>query len=602
MTTEVAPRDLRDTLATRRLVGLWRLADGFRQLLLLATLGIGLAALARAASYLLVGHFVDVVLLREDLGRGLPWVAAGFIGLALVQGGLTYLSGRLAARSAEGITKRLREYLFDHLQRLSFAYHAQARSGDLIQRSTSDVDAIRRFFADQAINAGRILLMFLVNLAVLIQLDAQLALLSVVVVPVTVTMSYLFFRRISKAYEDYQEQEAVLSAALQENLAGVRVVKAFARQEFERSKFDTENMEKFRRGRRLLIMHSLHWPISDILSGAQTLFGLTLGALMVMDGRISIGTYLAYSGLIIWIIWPIRNLGRLVVEMSSGLGSYSRVAEIIREEREPLDEGSYRPSRPPQGELVFKGIGFAYPDGGGEVLEDIDLHVLPGQVIALLGPTGSGKTSLVNLLPRFYDYTSGSLLLDGVELKAYPRRYLRRHVGIVEQEPFLFSRTIRENIAYGIGREVNPAELEAAARAAAIHDVILTFPAGYDTLVGERGVTLSGGQKQRVAIARTLLMDPRILILDDSTSSVDTETEALIRTALERLMQGRTSFIIAHRVQSLMIADLILVLQGGRIVQRGSHAELVGEDGLYRQIHAAQTRIEVELERELAGV
>jgi len=602
MTVELKTIDLRDTLATRRLLGLWRLASGFRQRLLLATLGIGVASAARAASYLLVGHFVDVVLLREDLRRALPWVAAGFVGLALAQGALTYLSGRLAARSAEGITKRLREYLFDHLQRLSFAYHAQARTGELVQRSTSDVDAIRRFFADQAINAGRILLMFLVNLAVLIQLDTRLGLLSVVVVPITVTMSYLFFRRISKAYEDYQEQEAVLSAALQENLAGVRVVKAFARQEFERTKFDTENWEKFRRGRRLLMMHSLHWPISDILSGLQMLFGLSLGALMVMEGRISIGTYLAYSGLIIWIIWPIRNLGRLVVDMSSGLGSYSRVAEIIREEREPLDKGSYLPSQPPQGELVFKRVGFAYPDGGGEVLEDIDLHVRPGQVIALLGPTGSGKTSLVNLLPRFYDYTSGSLLLDGVELKAYPRRYLRRHVGIVEQEPFLFSRTIRENIAYGIGREVDPGELEAAARAAAIHDVILSFPDGYDTLVGERGVTLSGGQKQRVAIARTLLMDPRILILDDSTSSVDTETEALIRTALERLMQGRTSFIIAHRVQSLMIADLILVLQGGRIVQRGSHAELVGEEGLYRQIHAAQTRIEVELESELAGV
>ena len=602
MAVELKTSDLRDTLAARRLVGLWRLASGFRRLLLLATLGIGIASVARAVSYLLVGHFVDVVLVREDLRRELPWVAAGFIGLALVQGGLTYLSGRLAARSAEGITKRLREYLFDHLQRLSFAYHAQARTGELVQRSTSDVDAIRRFFADQAINAGRILLMFLVNLAVLIQLDAQLGLLSVVVVPITVTMSYLFFRRISKAYEDYQEQEAVLSAALQENLAGVRVVKAFARQEFERSKFDTENWEKFRRGRRLLIMHSLHWPLSDILSGLQMLFGFTIGALMVMEGRISIGTYLAYSGLIIWIIWPIRNLGRLVVDMSSGLGSYGRVADIIREEREPLDEGDYRPSQPPRGELTFKRVGFAYPDGGGEVLEDIDLHVLPGQVIALLGPTGSGKTSLVNLLPRFYDYTSGSLLLDGVELKAYPRRYLRRHVGIVEQEPFLFSRTIRENIAYGLGREVDPADLETAARAAAIHDVILTLPAGYDTLVGERGVTLSGGQKQRVAIARTLLIDPRILILDDSTSSVDTETEALIRTALERLMQGRTSFIIAHRVQSLMIADLILVLQGGRIVQRGSHAELVGEEGLYRQIHAAQTRIEVELERELAGV
>jgi ATP-binding cassette subfamily B protein len=601
MAVEAASLNLSSTASDRRLLGLWRLATGYRRLLLLATFGVGAASLARAASYLLLGHLVDVVLLGQNLRRSLPWVAAGFVGLALVQGGLTYLSGRLAARSAEGIAKRLREYLFDHLQRLSFAYHAQARTGELVQRSTSDVDAIRRFFADQAINAGRILLMFAVNLAVLIRLDAQLALLSVIVVPLTVSLSYLFFRRISQAYEEYQEQEAVLSAALQENLAGVRVVKAFARQEFELGKFDTENWEKFLRGRRLLFMHSLHWPLSDILSGLQTLFGLTLGALMVMDGRLTIGTYLAYSGLIIWIIWPIRNLGRLVVDMSSGFGSYARVAEILREPREPLDEGDYHPSRPPRGELIFEGVGFAYPDGGGEVLEDIDLHVRPGQVIALLGPTGSGKTSLVNLLPRFYDYTAGNLRLDGVELKAYPRRYLRRHIGIVEQEPFLFSRTIRENIAYGAGREVAQGELEATARAAAIHDVILSFPEGYDTLVGERGVTLSGGQKQRVAIARTLLMDPRILILDDSTSSVDPETEALIRTALERLMQGRTSFIIAHRVQSLMIADVILVLQGGRIVQRGSHADLVSEDGLYRQIHAAQTRIEVELERELAS-
>ncbi len=601
MAAELNTMDLQQTLAKRRLVGLWRLARGYRLLLLIATSGVGVASLARAGTYLLLGYFVDAVLVRDDLRRALPWVAGGFIVLALFQGGLTYLSGRLAARSAEGIAKRLREFMYDHLQRLPFAYHDQARTGELVQRSTSDVDAVRRFFSDQAINAGRIFLMFLVNLAVLISLDVQLALLSVIVVPITVTMSYLFFRRISQAYEDYQEQEAVLSATLQENLAGVRVVKAFARQEFERNKFDTENWEKFRRGRRLLIMHSLHWPISDILSGLQTLFGFTIGALMVMDGRMSIGTYVTYSGLLIWIIWPIRNLGRLVVDMSSGLGSYGRVVEIIREQREPLDDGSYLPSRPPKGELIFEGVGFAY-DGGSEVLEDISVHVRPGQAIALLGPTGSGKTSLVNLLPRFYDYTSGSLRLDGVELKSYPRRFLRRHIGIVEQEPFLFSRTIRENIAYGAGSDVSQEEIEAAARAAAIHDVVLAFPDGYDTLVGERGVTLSGGQKQRVAIARTLLMDPRILILDDSTSSVDTETEALIREALERLMRGRTSFIIAHRVQSLMIADLILVLQGGRIVQRGTHADLVAEVGLYRQIHAAQTRIEVELEKELASV
>jgi ATP-binding cassette subfamily B protein len=295
-----------------------------------------------------------------------------------------------------------------------------------------------------------------------------------------------------------------------------------------------------------------------------------------------------------------RELGRMIVQASTGMVSYGRVAEIIREEREPIERGAHRPSQEGRvrGEIAFRGVGFEY-EAESRVLKDITLTVKPGQVVALLGPTGSGKTSLVNLLPRFYEYTSGSLTLDGVELKHYPRQYLRQQIGIVEQEPFLFSRTIRENITYGVGREVPDAEVEVAARAAAIHDVILSFPDGYNTLVGEKGITLSGGQKQRVAIARTLLKDPRILILDDSTSSVDTETEAAIREALERLMQGRTTFVIAHRIQSVMNADLILVLEGGRIAQRGNHEELLAQEGLYRRIYDLQARIEVEVEKEV---
>ncbi len=596
-----ATSDLRDTLSERRLVGLLRLLRGYRLIFTLAALSLGLAAVARVATYLLLRQFVDEVLVREDLLQVLPWVALGFIAIAITQGGFTYLSGRLAARTAEGIAKRLREYMFDHLQRLPFRYHDQARTGELVQRSTSDIDAIRRFFSDQAVSAGRITLLFLVNFVVLLRLDSELAIRSVLVVPVTVGMSLFFFRRVSQAYEAYQDQEAVLSTTLQENLAGVRVVKAFARQAFERDKFDGDNWEKFLRGRRWMMMHSFYWPVSDVLSGLQMLYGYTLGALMVMDGRMTIGTYLAYAGIIIWIIWPIRNLGRLVVQMSSGLVSYKRVADVLREEREPLESGRHAPTAPPRGELVFDGVNFQY-QSGAPVLHDISFRVEPGQVVALLGPTGSGKSSLVNLLPRFYEYNGGSLRLDGLELNSYARSYLRRHIGIVEQEPFLFSRTIGENIAYGVGRQVEQFEIEAAAEAAAIHEVIQTFPEGYDTLVGERGVTLSGGQKQRVAIARTLLMDPRILIMDDSTSSVDTETEALIRQELERLMVGRTSFVIAHRVQSLMSADLILVLQDGRIVQRGTHDQLLEQPGLYRSIYQAQTRIEVELEKELAGV
>jgi ATP-binding cassette subfamily B protein len=593
--------DLKNAVTDNRLTGIWRLMTGYHFTYLMATLSLGIAAVARTSSMLLLGRYADDVLGQPDLVHLLPLVAVGFVVLAVIQGATTFLSGRLAARTAEGIVLRLRNYLYDHLQRLSFAYHDRTPTGDQIQRCTSDVDAIRRFFADQAISAGRILLLFIVNLTALLFLNWQLALFSIIVVPIIVVMSFFFFRRVSKAYEAYQEQDAVLSTTLQENLTGVRVVKAFARQAFEEEKFEGDNWEKFQRGRRLLMMHALYWPVSDILCGFQMLAGFFVAALMAINGTISVGTYLAYTGMVIWLIWPMRNLGRLIVQMSTGMVSYGRVVQIIKEDREPLDEGMDTVPDCVDGRFVFHAISFQYDDGS-PVLEDISFRCEPGQAVALLGSTGSGKTSLVNLLPRFYDYTGGSLTLDGLDLKDYPRHFLRQQIGIVEQEPFLFSRTIRENISYGAGREVSDAEVEAAAQAAAIHDSILTFPDGYDTLVGEKGVTLSGGQKQRIAIARTLLKDPCILILDDSTSSVDTETEAAIRGALEHLMVGRTSFIIAHRIQSLMNADMILVLDKGHIVQRGKHEELVAQEGIYRSIYDMQARVEVELEAEMAGI
>jgi ATP-binding cassette subfamily B protein len=597
---------LKNTVSDNRLTGIWRLMTGFRLTYLWATVSIGIAAVARTGNSLLLGQFVDKVLGRENMASFLPLIALGFVGLALVQGLFTFLSGRWAAQTAEGVTLRLRNYLYDHIQRLSFAYHDRTPTGDLIQRSTSDVDALRRFFADQAIGMGRILLLFVVNLVALLYVNWQLALLSIIVVPLVVLTSALFFRKVSRAYEALQEQDSVLQTTLQENLTGVRVVKAFARQEYEQDKFARDNWEKYLRGRRFLTMHALFWPVSDILCGLQMLGGFFAGALMAINGTITIGDYLAYAGLVIWLIWPMRNLGRLIVQMSTGLVSFGRVAKVIAEDQEPLTDGRHQPSGRVRGEVVFHEICFHYgqngDDGDQPVLHNISFRAEPGQVIALLGSTGSGKTTLVNLLPRFYDYITGGLTLDGVELKDYPRHYLRRQIGIVEQEPFLFSRTIRENIAYGVGREVTGAEIEAAARAAAIHDTIVTFPNGYDTLVGEKGVTLSGGQKQRVAVARTLLKDPGILILDDSTSSVDTETEAEIRAALEHLMRGRTTFIIAHRIQSVMHADLILVLDRGRIVQRGMHEELMCQEGMYRRIYDMQAQIEVELEKELSGL
>jgi ATP-binding cassette subfamily B protein len=277
--------------------------------------------------------------------------------------------------------------------------------------------------------------------------------------------------------------------------------------------------------------------------------------------------------------------------------------EIVKQAREPLNDGTYQPTGSARGDIIFEDVSFMYSDGKSNALKNISFHVKPGQAIALLGSTGSGKTSLVNLLPRFHEYTGGRILLDGVELKDYSRSYLRRQIGIVEQEPFLFSRSIRENITYGVGRDVSQEEVERAAKAAAVHDVIMSFPDGYKTIVGEKGVTLSGGQKQRVTIARTLLKNPRILILDDSTSSVDTETEAEIRGALNELMENRTTFIIAHRIQSVMNADLILVLDKGEVIQNGTHEDLIFQkDGMYRRIYDIQTKIDEELDMEISRV
>ena len=592
--------DLKNAISANHLVGLWRLMAGYQQAYIIAILMQGLSAVAKTETYLLLSYFVDNYILAKTGSYPVWSIAGAFIAFAGLQGLFTFLSGRYAAFTAEGTTERLRNYLYDHLQHLPFAYHAETDTGELIQRCTSDVDAIRRFYNDQAIGIGRIFLLFVVNFIALLQLNTKLALLSVIAVPIILVTSLYFFKKVSTAYEAYQEQDAVLSTTLQENLSGVRVVKAFARQPHEIEKFERTNFEKFLRGKKLMTIHSLFWPISDVICGAQMLAGFYIGALMAINGDITVGNYLAYAGLVVWIIYPLRGLGRFIVQMSNGLVSYERVTKIIKETREPLDDGDYQPKDCVKGQITFDKVNFEYSQNE-QVLHDISFQIDAGKVVALLGSTGSGKTTLVNLLPRFYDYTSGQILLDGIDLKRYSRRFLREQVGIVEQEPFLFSRSIHDNITYGVGREVPQEEVEQAAKIAAVHDVILTFPDGYRTLVGEKGVTLSGGQKQRIAFARTLLKNPCILILDDSTSSVDTETEAQIQQAMRALMQDRTTFIIAHRIQSIMNADLILVMENGRIVQHGVHASLLKEPGIYRRIYDIQTRIETELQEEISS-
>ncbi|MFW5709035.1 MAG: ABC transporter ATP-binding protein [Chloroflexota bacterium] len=616
--------DLKQALIKKnRLMGLVRMMRGYRLHYAGAIIALAISALARTASLLLIGWFVDDLLtpqqtvvqvselsnlalpaattLSPDLPTLLPLVALAFLLLSMLQGSFSYFSGRWSSYTAEKVAWRARNYLFDHLQRLSFSYHDRMQTGELLQRSTSDVEAIRRFYVEQGVGIGRIVILFVVNLVAIMTINMQLALLSVVVIPVLIVVSLYFFGRISKKYDEFQEEEARLSTTLQENLSGVRVVKAFARQEYERDKFEGMNWSRFKRGRELLALNAIYWPLTDLLTGIQLVFGFFIAAVMMLDGTITVGDYIAYAGVIGTLINPMRQLGRLIVHAAQGMGSFTRIMELVEAVREDLGEDREVPVKDIKGEIVFENVSFQY-DNETPVLHDISFSVQPGQTIALLGSTGSGKTSLVALLPRFYEYTSGRILLDGVDLKDYPKAYLRENIGVVEQEPFLFSRSIRENITYGVGREVPDEEVFAAARAAAVHDVIESFPDGYQTMVGERGVTLSGGQKQRVALARTLLKNPRILILDDATSSVDTETEAAIRQALRGQAVPRTMFVIAHRVTTLMNADLILVMDNGRIVQTGTHAELIAQDGIYRETFEMQSRIDEELERELADV
>lgn len=588
---QLAATGLAQPKTRNRLAGLWQLMAGFRLMYGAAAASLSISAGARTANYLLIRYFIDRLWEPQAITGVLWWIVAGFVGLSAIQGAFQFVSARLAATTAEGIALRLRTGLFDQIQELPFSFHDKTPTGELVQRATSDVDAVRRFFSEQAISIVRIVTLFLINVVALWRLNSWLALRSVIIIPVLVVFSALFFRLIARAYEQYQDQEGRLSTTLQENITGVRVVRAFARQDFEQTKFDRENRQQYRLGKQLHLLHAIYWPATDALCGLQMLGAFYLAALLALDGRISVGTYIAYHGLVVLVIWPMRNVGRLIVQISTAMVSFGRVDELLRQEREPMGQGISSVEKRMQGDLVFDHVGFAY-DRATQALHDICFRCLPGQKVAVLGSTGSGKTTLVNLLARFYDYTGGHILLDGLELKEYSREYLRANIGIVEQEPFLFSRSIRDNIKYGVSRPVTEDQVQQAARAAAIHDEVLSFPQGYDTLLGERGVTLSGGQKQRVAIARILLKDPRILIMDDSTSSVDMETEYLIRRALRNLMRGRTTFVIAHRVKSLMDADLILVLDEGHIVQSGVHADLVQQPGMYRDIFEAQMQRE----------
>lgn len=533
-----------------------------------------------------------------DIGLASGEVSAliGPSALILGIGGVRAVAGYGQRYFGEWLTHRvaydLRNDYYDKVQRLPFAFHDQTQTGDLMSRATSDIAETERFVGIGMMDLVATLLLLIGVIVAMFLEDSRLAALALIPVPLLVVATIRFGGAIRPKFKSIQEQLAVLSTTMQESLTGIRVVKAFAREPFELNKFDLANDTWFDRRYQVIRMWANNWPFFSFTLSLSIFLLLWFGGPMAMGGVITVGTLFAMISYVLMLNGPVQRLGFLVNLAATAGASAARVFEVIDRPGEIAESQEGYANDHVRGEVVFDRVSFAYQDGQ-PILYDITFHTLPGQTIALMGPTGSGKSTITNLLLRFYEVTEGNILIDGVESRDWRLSNLRQHIGIVLQDSFLFSSTIAENIAYGkpdVARE----EIISAAQAAHAHEFILSFPDGYDTLVGERGVTLSGGQKQRIAIARALLKDPQILILDDSTSSVDTETEHLIQLALASLMKGRTTFIIAQRLLTLKNADSILVLNHGKIIQRGMHDELLAEGGLYKEIYDLQLKDQEE--------
>ncbi len=518
---------------------------------------------------------------------GLAIVAAG-----LLRGAFAYGQFYLGELVSQRVAYDIRNLLYDRIQRLSFAYHDRAQTGELMSRATQDVEGVRFFVAMGAIGAFYIALLCIAICTLLIVMNWQLALVSLVCVPPVAVFAIRMGRKLQPVWMSIQERVAVLGAILQENLSGVRVVRAFSLERYEEAKFEREAENLYGDGILANRIQAFNIPLMTFIFILASALIIWYGGREVLAGGLTVGELFQFYFYLAMLLAPIRMLGPLVNLVSRAMSSGERIFEILDAESAVTETPDAIELPEVDGLVRFRGVSFSY-HALSPVLHDVDLEAKPGEVIALLGSTGSGKSTLVNLIPRFYDVTGGSITIDGTDIREVTLASLRRNVGIVQQEVFLFSATIRDNIAYGA---VNASmdDIVAASKAAYLHGFIESLPEGYDTWVGERGVTLSGGQKQRLAIARTLLVDPRIIILDDSTSSVDTETEMLIQQALREVMKGRTTFVIAHRLQTIKYADQILVLDEGRVVERGSHEQLMREGRIYRRIYELQFRQQEE--------
>jgi len=545
----------------------------------------------------------DSIFVRfADMLGGIPhlqqniWIVAMIVVLISVfQGVAIFVRASVSTRAAENISEKQKNDLYDHIQKLPYDYHVKAKTGDLIQRCTTDVETVRRFISGQSMEIFRIIFGATISFTLMLTLDVGLALIAIIFIPIIFYSAYKFSSVIASSFLEVEHKEAELSTVMQENFTGVRVVRAFGREAFELDKFKVKNKDF----RELMYKHLMHiarfWGVSDMLCFLQIITVIIIGAYMAYTGRISVGTLVVFTSYVNSLVWPLRQLARVVSDMNKVDVSLNRINEVLFTPVEVNEKDAIKPDL--KGDIVFKDVTFAY-EKDKTVIDNISFTIKRGEKIAILGATGSGKSSLMHLLLRLYDYDKGSITLNGTPLRKIDKNYLRQRVGIVLQDTFLYSKTIMGNIKMAKDI-VSDEEVFRATKISNIHKDIEGFEKGYETMVGERGVTLSGGQKQRVAIARTLVKESDILIFDDSLSAVDTQTDALIQEELKSIGNGVTTFIISQRITTLMGADRILVMEGGKISDSGTHEELIARDGLYHKIWDIQNTLEEEFEREV---
>ena len=530
---------------------------------------------------------------REFLRQNLIVCAAAAMACSILSGLSNYACRVSMAKASEGMIRSLRDRLFAHIQKLPYHWHVQHQTGDIIQRCTSDVDVVRNFLSNQLLEMLRTVVLLAIALWLMFSMNVKMSLLALSFIPVVMVYSGVFYSKISRKFKDADEAEGRLTAIAQENFTGVRVVRAFGREKYEIDRFDEKNNFFAKLWIKLGYLLAYYWGIGDLASNLQVMSVLVLGVFEAVNGNLTVGEFMVFVSYNSMLVWPVRSLGRILSEMSKTGVSLGRINEILSAGEETDKPGVQKPDM--KGDIVFEHVNFDYY-GVNPVLKDISFTIKAGSTVGILGGTGSGKSTLMHLLDRLYDLPpdAGRITIGGVDIRDIELSWLRKNIGFVLQEPFLFSKTIKENIGISNLHE-DMSAIRHSASVAAVDDAIVEFAEGYDTIVGERGVTLSGGQKQRVAIARMLMQKAPIMAFDDSLSAVDAETDAKIRSALRTNTSGSTVILISHRITTLMHADQILVIDGGKIVQQGTHDELTRQEGIYKQIYEIQGTLESEL-------